>query len=104
LQSAFLCPPERRYQRHAKDVRDIALEDLSGLGAIIHLAALSNDPLGEMAPNLTEEINCDATIRLATLAKQSGMAASSNSSSQSMYGVSSTDQENLTRTRARKNR
>jgi nucleoside-diphosphate-sugar epimerase len=40
-----------------KDIRDVSIEDLTGIEAIIHLAALSNDPLGELSPGLTEEIN-----------------------------------------------
>jgi len=95
----LLCPPNGE-PGHAKDVRDIALEDLSGLCAIIHLAALSNDPLGEMAPNLTEEINCDATS-----SGDPGQAVRDWTlvySSSQQYGVSSTDQE-LDEARARKN-
>ena len=45
-----------------KDIRDICLEDVKNIDAIIHLAALSNDPLGELNPNLTEEINYKSTI------------------------------------------
>ena len=53
-----------------KDIRDLSSDDLKGVSAICHLAALSNDPLGEINPNLTEEINYKATIRLAKLAKE----------------------------------
>jgi len=50
------------------DVRDAQLSDVEGFDAIIHLAGLSNDPLGDYNPNLTEEINEQASIRLARLA------------------------------------
>src|SRR5260221_1049805 len=53
-----------------KDVRDIEREDLESLDAIIHLAALSNDPLGNFRPELTYEINHRASWRLAALHKQ----------------------------------
>ena len=49
-------------------------KDLTGIDAVIHLAALSNDPLGELAPGLTEEINFGGTIRLAKLAKRGNQA------------------------------
>ncbi len=70
-----------------KDIRDAAASDLSGVDTVVHLAALSNDPLGELAPNLTEEINRDASINLARLAKTGGVKRFVYSSSQSMYGV-----------------
>lgn len=53
----------------SKDIRDIAAEDLKGIDAVIHLAALSNDPLGELSPGLTEEINLMGTLKTAELAK-----------------------------------
>jgi nucleoside-diphosphate-sugar epimerase len=89
----LLCPLEGRHRHVTKDVRDVTAADLSGVIAIIHLAALSNDPLGELVPRLTDEINRDATIRLATLAKEAGVARFIFASSQSMYGVSETDRE-----------
>src|SRR5262245_29294915 len=51
-----------------KDVRDIEREDVEGLDAIIHLAALSNDPLGSFRPELTYQINHHASVRVAALA------------------------------------
>src|SRR5262245_51280043 len=56
-----------------KDIRDAVLDDLVGFGAVIHLAGLSNDPLGDYRPNLTEEINFQASVRLAQLAKLAGV-------------------------------
>ena len=76
-----------------KDIRDISIDDLDGIEAVIHLAALSNDPLGDITPSLTEEINLDSTIKLAKLAKAAGAYRFVYSSSQSMYGISESDEE-----------
>jgi len=76
-----------------KDIRLISKEDIKGIDAIIHLAALSNDPVGELAPKLTEDINLKSTIKLASLAKNSGVKRFIYASSQSMYGISENDQE-----------
>src|SRR6266571_1598378 len=54
------------------DLRDVDAEDLRGFDAVIHLAALSNDPLGDLNPHLTYEINHTASVRLAALAKSVG--------------------------------
>ena len=61
------------YQKITKDIRDISLEDLQGIDGIIHLAGLSNDPLGEFSPKLTEDINYSGTIKLAQMAKKQGV-------------------------------
>jgi nucleoside-diphosphate-sugar epimerase len=71
-----------------KDVRDIAPRDLEGYDAVIHLAALSNDPIGNLNETWTREINGDGTIRLATAAKQAGVSRFLFSSSCIMYGMS----------------
>jgi nucleoside-diphosphate-sugar epimerase len=76
-----------------KDIRNITKADLKGCDAVIHLAALSNDPLGELNQRLTYDINYTATIRLATLAKDGGIKRFVYSSSQSMYGIASIDEE-----------
>ena len=76
-----------------KDIREVSEEDLHCIDAIIHLAALSNDPLGELSPGLTEEINLMGTLRLAELAKRKGVKKFIYSSSQSMYGISKVDHE-----------
>lgn len=68
------------------DVRDITAEHLAGFDAIIHLAALSNDPLGELNPELTYAINHRASVRLATLAKAAGVPRFLLASSCSNYG------------------
>ena len=69
-----------------KDVRRVDVEDLLGFDAIIHLAALSNDPLGKLNPELTLEINHRASIRLAELARQAGVRRFFFASSCSLYG------------------
>ena len=81
------------HQQITKDIREVEAKDLTGIDAVIHLAALSNDPLGELAPGLTEEINFGGTIRLAKLAKEKGIKRFVYSSSQSMYGISDTEEE-----------
>jgi nucleoside-diphosphate-sugar epimerase len=76
-----------------KDIREIAPADLEGIEGVIHLAGLSNDPLGELAPDLTEQINFEAAVRLARHAKDAGVARFVYASSQSMYGISDADEE-----------
>jgi nucleoside-diphosphate-sugar epimerase len=56
-----------------KDIRDVSGTDLEGFDAVIHLAALSNDPLGDLDPDLTHEINYLATVRMAQIAKTMGV-------------------------------
>ena len=76
-----------------KDIRDIEISDLDGVDAIIHLAALSNDPLGELNPDLTNQINFLAVKKIADLAKKVGVKRFVYVSSQSMYGISSSTNE-----------
>ena len=89
----LLQPVEENYQKIKKDIRDIEKKDLNGVDVIIHLAGLSNDPLGAFLPKLTEDINYTATMRLAELAKESGVSRFVYASSQSMYGISDTSDE-----------
>jgi nucleoside-diphosphate-sugar epimerase len=70
-----------------KDTRAIEADDLRGFDAVVHLAALSNDPLGDLNPHLTYDINHLASVRLATLAKRSGVARFVFASSCSNYGA-----------------
>jgi len=74
-----------------KDLRDVEPSDLEGFDAVIHLAALSNDPLGDLNPGLTYEINHIASVRLAKLAKDSGVKRFLFSSSCSTYGAGGGD-------------
>ena len=70
-----------------KDIRDIEMHDVEGFDAIIHLAGLSNDPLGDYKPELTEEINEKASIKLAQFAKAAGVKRFLFASSCSNYGA-----------------
>ncbi len=70
-----------------KDLRDLESADLQGFDAVVHLAALSNDPLGNLNPNLTYDINHLASVRLAELAKKAGVQRFVFSSSCSTYGA-----------------
>ena len=88
-----LLEPAPEYPSVCRDIRDLTVADVRGFDAIVHLAALSNDPLGELAPGLTEEINFSATVRLANLAREAGVRRFVYASSQSMYGVASADHE-----------
>jgi nucleoside-diphosphate-sugar epimerase len=74
-----------------KDVRDATIEDVEGFDAILHLAGLSNDPLGDLNPELTYEINHVASVRLAKLAKEAGVKRFIFSSSCSNYGAGGED-------------
>lgn len=81
------------FEQIKKDIRNIQKEDLLGIDAIIHLAALSNDPLGELDTSLTKEINYLATVRLAKIAKKVGVKRFVFASTQSIYGISDSDIE-----------
>jgi nucleoside-diphosphate-sugar epimerase len=74
-----------------KDVRDVEAADLEGFDAVLHLAGLSNDPLGHYNPDLTYEINHRASVRLAELAKAAGVERYIFSSSCSNYGAAGQD-------------
>lgn len=76
-----------KYPQIKKDIRSITQKDLVGVDAIIHLSALSNDPMGEINPKLTREINYKASIKLAKLAKTAGVKRFLFSSSCSIYGI-----------------
>src|SRR5438876_1186714 len=71
-----------------KDIRDLAPADLEGLDAVIHLAALSNDPIGNLNQGWTTEINHHASVKLAMLARDAGVSRFLFSSSCIMYGSS----------------
>ncbi|MES1026029.1 SDR family oxidoreductase [Gloeocapsa sp. BRSZ] len=70
-----------------KDIRQITIEDLQGVEAIVHMAELSNDPTGQLAPHITYEINHKGSVRLAELAKAAGVRRFVYMSSCSVYGV-----------------
>jgi nucleoside-diphosphate-sugar epimerase len=74
-----------------KDLREISEEDLRGHDAVVHMAELSNDPTGELAPNITYEINHHGSVRLAKLAKEVNISRFVYMSSCSVYGVAAQD-------------
>jgi nucleoside-diphosphate-sugar epimerase len=78
---------EQRTRTIIKDVREVQLSDLEGFDAVIHLAALSNDPLGNLNPQLTYDINHLASVRLAEMCKTAGVGRFVFASSCSNYGA-----------------
>jgi nucleoside-diphosphate-sugar epimerase len=82
-------PPASR--EISKDLRDLARNDLRGFDAVVHLAALSNDPIGNLNPQLTYDINHHASVQLARLAKEAGVKRFVFSSSCSTYGAAGDD-------------
>ena len=82
--------PERVVDHQiCKDVRDVEQDDLEGFDTIIHLAAVSNDPMGEEFAVVTDEINCQSSIKMATLAKSAKVKNYVFASSCSVYGEAS---------------
>lgn len=69
-----------------RDLRDVEAKDFEGFDAVLHLAALSNDPLGNLTPGVTEEINTGGSIRVAQKAKEAGVQRFLFASSCSLYG------------------
>jgi nucleoside-diphosphate-sugar epimerase len=74
-----------------KDVRDVTAADLDGFDAVMHLAALSNDPIGDLNPDCTYAVNHRASVSLAQAAKQAGVQRYLFSSSCSLYGAADRD-------------
>jgi nucleoside-diphosphate-sugar epimerase len=84
-----------RYAAHPRamrcDIRDVTANDLYGFDAVVHLAAISNDPLGDYRPETTYDINHHAAVRLAETAKEAGVPRFLFSSSCSLYGAAGDD-------------
>lgn len=78
----------------SSDIRDVTADQLRGFDAIVHLAALSNDPLSNLNPECTYDINHRATVRLARLSKEAGVPRFLHSSSCSLYGTAGDDMLN----------
>jgi nucleoside-diphosphate-sugar epimerase len=85
-------PPPQPLPTMAMDVRDIGPADLSGFDAVIHLAAISNDPLGNLNPGCTYDVNHRASAHLARAARQAGVGRFLYSSSCSLYGAAEGDE------------
>ena len=86
FEADFGSPPDDTPTRPC-DVRDATLSDVRGFDAVIHLAGISNDPLGDLDPELTFEINHRATVHVARLAKEAGVSRFLFASSCSLYGA-----------------
>lgn len=80
--------PQPLAKQIKKDVRDAEVSDFEGIDAVVHLAGLSNDPLGDFDESLTYAINYEATMRIAECAKKAGVKKFLYTSSQSVYGIS----------------
>ncbi len=87
----FAAPPDEVPALDVRDFRDVTADQLQGFDAVVHLAALSNDPLGDLDPTLTYDINLDGSITLARAAKEAGVPRFLFSSSCSLYGAGSDD-------------
>jgi nucleoside-diphosphate-sugar epimerase len=86
-----LVPDLRQVPAVKKDLRDLTAADLEGFDAVVHLAALSNDPIGNLNDSWTEEINYQASAKLAELARAAGVDRFLFSSSCIMYGASNAE-------------
>jgi nucleoside-diphosphate-sugar epimerase len=75
------------YEQRTGDVRDVTPEDLAGFDAVVHLAAISNDPIGHLHPEATYDVNARGAIHVARMAKQAGVPRFLFSSSCSLYGA-----------------
>lgn len=80
-------PQPQGYVSRTGDVRDTTVEDLEGFDAVVHLAAISNDPIGHLNPEATYSVNADSVGHIATMAKQAGVSRFLFSSSCSLYGA-----------------
>jgi nucleoside-diphosphate-sugar epimerase len=85
-------PELARVEERAEDVRDVTAAELNGVDAVVHLAALSNDPLGDLDRSWTFAVNLEGTLHLARAAKEAGVPRFVFSSSCSMYGASGSDE------------
>jgi nucleoside-diphosphate-sugar epimerase len=79
--------PPTDYEQRTGDVRDARPEDLAGFDAVIHLAAISNDPIGHLAPDATYSVNTGGAVHMARTAKAAGVPRFLFSSSCSLYGA-----------------
>ncbi len=84
-------PPPSAIETIRIDVRDVQASDLPSCDGVVHLAALSNDALGTLSPEITDEVNAQASVRLARLARDAGIGRFLFSSSCSLYGAADGD-------------
>ena len=88
-----LVPIAKEVPTTLKDIRDLEISDFENIDAVIHLAALSNDPIGELDESLTYEINYKAAVRTAELAKAAKVKRFIFASTQSIYGIAQNDSD-----------
>ena len=79
--------PVEGYEQRVGDIRDCRAEDLAGFDAVVHLAAISNDPIGHLNPAATYSVNADGAVHMAQVAKEAGIPRFLFSSSCSLYGA-----------------
>ena len=89
--AAAFGPPFPELPTLVRDLRDVRADDLAGMDAVVHLAALSNDPLGDLDPAITFGVNHAASVRLAGLARDAGVARFVYASTCSVYGAQEGD-------------
>jgi nucleoside-diphosphate-sugar epimerase len=90
--AAWLYPgPERIPATLRRDIRDLEPADFAGFDAVVHMAELSNDPLGQLAPDITYSINHKGSLHIAELAKAAGVSRFVYTSSCSVYGIATDD-------------
>jgi len=75
------------YRSRTADIRDVTREDLTGFDAVVHLAAISNDPVGHLNPEATYSVNAEGAVHMARTAKAAGVPRFLFSSSCSLYGA-----------------
>jgi nucleoside-diphosphate-sugar epimerase len=80
-------PQPDRYEQRTGDIRDARPEDLAGFDAVVHLAAISNDPIGHLHPEATYSVNAHGAVHMAKVAKAAGVLRFLFSSSCSLYGA-----------------
>jgi nucleoside-diphosphate-sugar epimerase len=80
-------PPPAGYEQRTGDIRDVQADELIGLDAIVNLAAISNDPVGDLNPQATFSVNADGAMHLGRMAKAAGVLRYVFSSSCSLYGA-----------------
>ena len=88
-----LVPISKEVPTILKDIRDLEISDFKNIDSVIHLAALSNDPIGELDETLTYEINYKAAVRAAEIAKAAKVKRFVFVSTQSIYGIAPIDSE-----------
>src|SRR5262249_14941689 len=86
LSNASSFPERMLDEQRIGDVRDLTVDDLSGVDCVVHLAAISNDPMGNRFEAVTYDINRDASVRLAKMADEAGVSHFVFASSCSIYG------------------